>query len=322
MRDAPPLAGLRLALVGPGRVGSTLAAWAAGRGARLVRVAGRRPEAAEALAARLGGEAVALDRFESADCGLLLLAVADGALAEVAGTLAERPQAPVVLHTSGSLGASVLAPLAPGSGAGSATGSFHPLKAFPRPLPEPSDLARAAGTFYALDGTPEAVALGERLAAAFGGASGVVPEAARDVYHLGATVAAGGVATLLVSAGESTERLGLEPGLPESILRGYLALARSAVDALEAATAGLRPADGLGPAAITGPLARGDHQTFLREMESLRETLGTDDAPAPGRLALLCRLGLETVRLTAGDAEARTLEAALRARGLLPRESD
>lgn len=313
MREAPPLEGLRLGLVGPGRVGTTLAAWAVARGARLVRVAARRPEAAEALAARLGGEATVLDRFASGDCGLLLLAVADGALPAVARGLAARPQAPVVLHTSGSLGASVLAPLA-APGADSATGSFHPLQAFPRPLPEAADLARAAGTFYALDGSPEAVALGERLAAAFGGASGVVPEAARDVYHLGATVAAGGVATLLVSAGETIERLGLEPGLPEAIRRGYLALARSAVDALEAVEGAP------GPAAITGPLARGDHETFLREMESLRETLGGEAAPDGRRLALLCRLGLETVRLTAGDADACALEKSLRTRGLLPRQ--
>lgn len=317
MREAPPLAGLRLALVGPGRVGTTLAAWAVVRGARLVRVGGRRPEGVVALARPTGAEAAALGRFESGDCDLLLLAVADGALAEVAQTLAGRPQAPVALHTSGSLGASVLAPLADRS----ATGSLHPLKAFPRPLPDEEHLARAAGTFYALDGAPEAIALGARLAAAFGGVSGVVPEAARDVYHLGASVAAGGVATLLVSAGATTERLGLGPGLPESILRGYLALARSAVDALESA------AGGPGPAAITGPLARGDHATFLREMESLRDTLPIDgegnegDGNEAGRLALLCRLGLETVRLTAGDADARALEKSLRTRGLLPPES-
>jgi predicted short-subunit dehydrogenase-like oxidoreductase (DUF2520 family) len=288
------LSGLRLALVGPGRVGTTLAAWSALRGACLLRVGargvGRRPDA------------VPLDGFESADCDLLLVAVSDGALAEVATGLAGRPQAPVVLHTSGSLGTSVLSPLAEAS----STGCFHPLKAFPRPLPTAADLERSAGTFYALDGPPAAVALGERLAAAFGGVSGVVPEAARDLYHLGATVAAGGVATLVVSAGELASGLELPPDAAAAVRRGYLELARGALGALGDAEGS--------PAAITGPLARGDHATFLRELERLRSAGG---GAAPERLELLCRLGLETVRLTAGEPAARRLTDSLRQRGLL-----
>lgn len=309
------LTGLRLALVGPGRVGTTLTAWAALRGSHLVRVGARRPEAAQVEAP--GAEVVPLDRFESADCDLLLLAVADGALAEVAAGLAGRPQAPVVLHTSGSLGSSVLAPLAPEPDrpGGRAAGCFHPLKAFPRPLPAAADLERAAGTFYALDGPPAALALGERLAAAFGGVSGVVPEAARDLYHLGATVAAGGVATLVVSAGALAAELGLGDEASAAVRRGYLALARSALDAIEEA---LEADEESAAAGVTGPLARGDHATFLRELERLRSSAGGHaggEGPPP-RLGLLCHLGLETVRLTAGDPAARRLAEALRERGL------
>jgi predicted short-subunit dehydrogenase-like oxidoreductase (DUF2520 family) len=311
-----PVSGLRLAVAGPGRVGTTLAAWAALRGARLLRVGARRPEAAREAARTStwtsGAEAVALEVFESADCDLLLVAVADGALPEVAAGLAGRPQAPVVLHTSGSLGTSVLAPLARSGAAGSAAGCFHPLKAFPRPLVGTADLERAAGTFYALDGPPAAVALGERLAAAFGGVAGVVPEAARDLYHLGATVAAGGVATLVVSAGELASGLELPAEAAAAVRRGYLELARGALGALAEAS------EGDSAAAITGPLARGDHATFLRELERLRAA-GADagGGSAAGRLELLCRLGLETVRLTAGDPAARRLAETLRERGLL-----
>lgn len=305
---AADLADLRFCLVGPGRVGTSLASWALARGAHLVRVAGRRREPARELAERSrreanagggGAETVAveLSELESADCHLLLVAVTDGAVPQLAARLAGRPQAPVVLHTAGSLGASALHPLA-------GAGSFHPLKAFPRPLPE---LSEAAGTFFALDGAPAAVALGERLAAAFGGVSGVVPEAARDLYHLGATVAAGGVATLVSSSAGLVAGLGLEAGLPEAVLRGYVELARGALAALEREP---------GPGAITGPLARGDQATFLRELEALR-ALGRSAEPVDDRLALLCRLGVETVRLTAGDEAAHELAATLRERGLL-----
>jgi len=301
-----PLAGLALCLVGPGRVGSSLASWAVARGARLEAVAGRSVGPARELAERLGARAVALEALDSAGADLLLVAVADGAIAGVAELLARRPQAPVALHTSGALGASALGAL---ERAGSATGTLHPLRAFPRPLPDP---AAAAGTFFALDGAPAARALGERLAAAFGGTSGVVPEAARELYHLAASVAAGGTATLVASAAELARRL----GLPAGVAGGYLELARGALGELarEAARAEAEPARGgadLGRA-ITGPVARGDFATFLRELESLRRL----DGPEP-RVELLARLALETVRLARGGEEAGRLAGALESAGFL-----
>jgi predicted short-subunit dehydrogenase-like oxidoreductase (DUF2520 family) len=302
--DSHSLAGITFCLVGPGRVGESLAAWAVARGARLDAVAGRSPAPAAALAARLGGRAVAVEALASGGRDLLLVAVPDGAIAGLAGELAARPQATVALHTAGSLGASVLAPLRT---AGSAVGCFHPLKAFPHALPDP---AEGAGTFFALDGPAEALALGERLAVAFGGVSGVVPEGARDLYHLAASVAAGGVATLVASAGDLARSL----GLPDAVLRGYLELARGALRALgRELSAGARP-----ERAITGPLARGDAATFLRELEALRAA----GPPASRRVPLLCRLALETVRLTAGEASAADLAKALRARGFLDRPGD
>lgn len=308
---AAPLAGLSMSLVGPGRVGASLASWAVALGARLDAVAGRREGPAAELAARLGGRAVPpaeLAALDTAGSELLLLAVPDGALASLAETLARRPQAPVALHTAGALGASVLAPLTRvGLRPGSAAGSFHPLKAFPRPLP---DLSDAAGTFFALDGAPRARELGERLAAAFGGTSGEVPEELRDLYHLAASVAAGGVTTLVASAGDLARGL----GLPPAVSRGYVELARGAL-AETARGAALAPEDAPGlERTITGPAARGDFETLLRELESLARA----GDPAARRLPLLSRLALETARLTSGEEAAVRLHETLSARGLLP----
>ncbi|HEV7514783.1 MAG TPA: hypothetical protein VGR07_00645, partial [Thermoanaerobaculia bacterium] len=114
------LSGLTFSLVGPGRVGSSLAGWAVALGARLESVVGRSAGTAGLAGLATGGQ------------DLLLLAVPDGALAQVAAELARRPQARVVLHTSGSLPAAVLAPLRDPAGrlsqegGGSAVGSLHP----------------------------------------------------------------------------------------------------------------------------------------------------------------------------------------------------
>ena len=71
-----------------------------------------------------------------------------------------------------------------------------------------------------MDGDPEARDLAFRLAAAWGAEAAEVPAAARPLYHFAATLAAGGVVTLLAAAEEIAERL----GLPEAVTRGYLEL--------------------------------------------------------------------------------------------------
>jgi predicted short-subunit dehydrogenase-like oxidoreductase (DUF2520 family) len=220
----------------------------------------------------------ALPELETAGQDLLLVAVKDGAVADVAAVLARRPQARVVLHASGSLDAAVLAPLRPAS----AVGSLHPLKAFPRPLPDP---AEARGVFFALDGDPEALKLAGRIAAAWGGVSAEVPPETRPLYHFAATLAAGGVTTLLAAAAEIAGRL----GLPEAVARGYVELARGAVAAAGRTLEEGRPL----PTAITGPAARGDRETLARHLEALGRV-------APEKLPLAMFLALETLRQTGG----------------------
>jgi predicted short-subunit dehydrogenase-like oxidoreductase (DUF2520 family) len=273
-----PLLGLRFSLVGPGRVGTSLAAWAVAAGAELAAMAGR----AES------------DRIASAGQDLLLIAVPDGALAAVAEQLAARPQAAVALHTSGSRSAAVLAPL---RAAGAAPGGLHPLKAFPRPLPDPW---QARGVFFALDGDAAAQALAQRLVSAWGGVAGEVPPAARPLYHLAATLAAGGVATLLAAAGELAARA----GLPPAVATGYLELARGTVAAAMSAASPPGPAV---IAAVTGPVARGDLATFELHVEALR-------AAAPERLPLVLELARETLRQVAAGPGAGAGHHALLAR--------
>jgi len=249
-----PLAGLRFVLVGPGRVGESLASWALACGAHCLQVAGRSASGRTAeVARRLGAAAVATADCAASDADLALLAVPDAALPAVARQLAGRVRG-VALHAAGALGAAVLEPL---RSPACAVGTFHPLAAFPAPR---TGLAAARGIFFALDGDPEARALGRRLAAAFGGEAAVVPEEIRDLYHLAASLAAGGVATVLASALDLARRA----GVPEAARAGCGALARGA---LAAALAAAEPAT-----AITGPAVRGDLETVERQLAALAGT--------------------------------------------------
>lgn len=241
-------------------MGTSLALWLTAAGAELVAVARRDP--GRALDPRLPAvPRVALAELNSAGSDLLLLAVSDPALPDVAALLAEKPQARVALHVSGPLDASVLSPLARevGSSPGSVIGTLHPLRAFPTILPRP-----AAGTFYALDGDAEALLLGRRLAAAFEGQTVEVAGTARTLYHLAATLAAGGVTTVLAVLAELLE----SAGLPRALLAANLHLMDGALEAARQA-AREEAAPEAFDRAITGPAARGDVATLERQRAAL-----------------------------------------------------
>jgi len=247
-----PLAGVDFSLVGPGKVGSSLAHWIVSKGARLTSVAARSQASSRQLIDKLGGHFTSLERLSSADDDLLLVAVSDPALADVIQTLADCDQATVTLHTSGRFPGEILAALRRGD---RAIGSIHPLKAFPRVL---SSAAAAEGTVFGIDGDPKARALAQRLALACSGVPVEIPPSARSLYHLSATIAAGGVVTLLASTAELAETLELDP----AVIDGYLELARGAL--LQA-----RNSESVGDA-ITGPVARGDFQGHQAQIAELR----------------------------------------------------
>jgi predicted short-subunit dehydrogenase-like oxidoreductase (DUF2520 family) len=280
-----PLSGLRFSLVGPGRVGSSVARWLLARGATLGAVARRSGTRLPRWAATAGGRSSAVDGLDSTGDDLLLLAVPDPVLPEIVGRLAARPQARVALHVSGRLDAGTLAPLRAG---GSAVGSLHPLRAFPRPLPS---LAVARRTFLALEGDVAALALAGRVAAALPAPHAEVPSAVRPLYHLAATVAAGGTVTLLAGAMDLHRRA----GVPAAAAPGLVELARGALAAVEPA----------GPlAAVTGPVARGE-LTYLDQLAAVRETL-----PALHPLVIL--IALELLRLLAAEGPLTPSQVSLR----------
>lgn len=275
------LADLRFALVGAGRVGGSLAFWLAASGAELDTVAGRNSESAIELCRRLGGRPVALAELRSASLDLLVLAVPDHQLEPVVQSLSKHPQAKVVFHTAGALSAAVLAPLA---ASGSSVATFHPLKAFPRTLSNPSD---AQGVVFSLDGDARALELAARLLRAWDAVGVAVPPEKRRLYHFAASVAAGGVVTLVALAAEISRRL----DLPPAVAAGYLALAQGA----------LREVDPNQPSgAITGPAARGDVGAVSAALTEL-------NVQAPDLVPFAVSLLLQTLRQleNEGDSPAR-----------------
>ena len=176
-----------------------------------------------------------------ADPTLVLLAVPDGAIAEAARAV---PSGPVVGHCSG---ATTLEPL---TAAGHRALSLHPLMTVPA-----GRAATFAGAGAAVAGSDEAaLAAARALAERLGMVPVTVADGDRAAYHAAASIAS----NFLVTLESAAERVAATAG----VTRAQLApLVRATVDNWAA----------LGPAALTGPIARGDAATVARHRAALGE---------------------------------------------------
>jgi predicted short-subunit dehydrogenase-like oxidoreductase (DUF2520 family) len=200
-----------------------------------VRVVGT-GRAGSAIAARLAqrGLRVTAGRDALADADLVVLAVPDGAIPEVAGRV---PPGPWLAHVSG---ATPLAALDPHR----RRFSVHPLQTLSRERgPEQLDGAWAAVTAE----SPEAA--GRWLAETLGLRPFPLADADKPLYHAGAAIASNFLVTLYRAAARLLEASGappeaLVPLMERTIENGF---------------------------ALTGPIARGDWSTVDAHLRALEE---------------------------------------------------
>lgn len=252
MADQPaPSAALRtgssVGVVGAGRVGAVLAAKFRAAGHPVVGVSGRSPASRLRIQTLLAGVATLspAEVVERAD--IVLIAVPDDALAEVAQSLAPhvRP-GQVVMHTSGRHGLAVLAPMVV---AGARAIAFHPAMTF---TGTDVDLDRSCA--YGLTAQPADRAVAEALVAELGGTPEWIDDADRIGYHAALSHGANHLNTLVSQAMDLLRVAGVDD--PSAVLRPLL-------------TASLDNALAYGDAALTGPVARGDINTVRAHTETL-----------------------------------------------------
>lgn len=245
---------MQVALVGCGRVATSLALALLRRKdetwrptAFFVRdpASPRAHEAAAATGLQVQPLARAAARVDSET--LLLIAVADRAIADVAAALAAQGVHPAgAAHTAGSMGQEALAALA---ASGVPTGSIHPLQTVAQPDPDVF-----TGAWCCVDGDAALRLVLEALASALGMQPFSVPADARPRYHAAAVLASNALVALAAAAAEAMPLSdGLSPLLP---------LMRRTLANLE--HMGL-------PNALTGPVERGDLTTIRRHLEALRD---------------------------------------------------
>ncbi len=190
-------------------------------------------------------------------CQVALLAVRDSALAEVAAQLgAAAASPPIVLHTAGALSAHQ--PFAGLTVKPRACALFHPMRAI-------SGLAADAdfrGSTFAVQGDDEACKIALLLVEKLGAQALMLPDTtdAHARYHAACALTANHTLGLVARAMELLASTGVDRGI-----------GRSALAQLFLSSARNLQVQGL-PAALTGPISRGDFETVEKHLRALGAT--------------------------------------------------
>jgi predicted short-subunit dehydrogenase-like oxidoreductase (DUF2520 family) len=202
------------------------------------------------------------------DADVVLLCVPDGEIATAAAALEHRADGPLVGHCSGATTLDVLAP--------HEAFSLHPLMTVPANGP-----SQLAGASAAIAGTtPHARGVAHQLALHLGLTPIDVAEEDRAAYHAAASIASNFLITLEAAA----ERLATDAGVDRHAL---VPLVRATVENWAS----------MGPErALTGPIARGDEETVIRQRHAIA-------IRSPDLLPLFDALAEATRKLASSNAD-------------------
>lgn len=198
--------------------------------------------------------ALAPDAISLLAAHVVLFTTPDDALPSIVHSLAQMGgsswRGKIVLHTSGTLDRTALAPLAR---LGAATGSLHPMQAFSGTI-----LPKLTGITFAIEGDAKARRAAQAIARELGGSPVIIASRDKPVYHATAVLTCGSAYPLIESSLQMLEHMGFTR---RRALHTLLPLTRQMLDNVER----------LGPrAAWTGPLSRGDYAIIAKHAKALR----------------------------------------------------
>jgi predicted short-subunit dehydrogenase-like oxidoreductase (DUF2520 family) len=275
----PHPAQLAVGVVGAGRTGTAMAAALGRAGHRVVAASAVSQASIQRVAARLPGVPVLRPEEVIERAGLVLLTVPDDALAGLVAGLAATDvplEGKLIAHASGRYGLDVLEPVV---AKGALPLAMHPVMTFTGRV---EDEARMNGISFGVTAPALLRPVAEVLVVEMGGEPVFIAEDRRGLYHAALANAANHLVTLVTASAEMLGTAGVAD--PSAMLAPLL------YAALENALA-------YGPAALTGPVARGDAQTVAAHVAAIK-------AAAPEMLGSYLALA----RLTADQAlAARTL---------------
>lgn len=267
-------ASLSVVLIGCGAVGTSLGFLLARKGYRIAALFSRNRKKALAAKDFIGQGKVLSSPASAAKLGdVVLLTTPDDAIRKVAEEVAQAGGAKkgtLFLHCSGNFPSTILSSL---SKRGATIASLHPLKSFA----DPREAVRTMrGTFCCFEGDAGALPAVKKMILDLGGRPLAVEREGKVLYHAGASVVSNFSVAILGAGIDLLTRGGVGK---EEAFTALLSLLKGTVKNLE--EIGL-------PAALTGPIARGDATVVSAHLKELSRK-------APRLLPLYRVLGLETL---------------------------
>jgi predicted short-subunit dehydrogenase-like oxidoreductase (DUF2520 family) len=247
---------MKVAIVGPGRLGQAMGRLLLDAGEPVSLVAARQLSRARKAARFIGGGmAITLKDQRLADADVILITTSDAAIRIVANRIAKYRKdwsGRIVLHTCGSLPASVLDAFRK---RGAAVGSLHPYQTIPSPQ---AGVRNLKGCYWAVEGDLRAVAVSRQWVKLLGGKSFSIAPEYKPLYHLSAFL----VCPTTVALMDCSERLLQQAGVPKKVIRPMLGkfVSETVNNFVEA---GARKS-------LTGPAVRGDWATLQRHIAHLQ----------------------------------------------------
>ncbi len=242
-------------IVGPGRVGQALGKLLHRARVDVRYVAGRDLGKARKAAQFIGsGEGVLLSDARLAEPKVLLVTSGDAALGNLSSALVRLRtdwHGKVVLHTSGSIPASVLSPFRERR---AAIGSMHPFQTVPDAAAGAKSLVDC---FWGIEGDTQAVEISTRWVKALGGVPFRIDPLRKTLYHASAFLACAGVVTLLSESAALLKLAGVPAEIAEPMLVQFAA---------ETLT---NFAERGAQSALTGPVSRGDWDVVRKHLDAL-----------------------------------------------------
>ena len=237
----------RVGIIGTGVVGSALALLLGEKGYKITAVFSKSGASAAKLAAELGCRQASSAEEVVSLAKIIFLTTPDRVIGSLAAELRKTNtvlRGKTFFHMSGAFPAEELKPL---SESGAAIGSIHPLQSF---ASTEVAIQNLPGSFYALQGDEEALALAVEIVDKLGGKSFKIRKEDKPLYHMGASVASNYLVALIDYAINIYQHIGMKP---EEALGALLPLIRGTLTNIEK----------LGTVqALTGPIARGDAETI------------------------------------------------------------
>ena len=259
-----------VAVLGAGRLGSSLAIALDKAGYTVAAITSRQPTHREWLNSHIT-TGIVVENVQTAVnvANIVFITGPDAYIEKICSGVKWRSHQ-AVIHCAGAMS---LAPLDTARVAGAQTGGFHPLQTFPTI----DSYERLQDVSFAIESaSPELLGWLRILAEDLGGSAFQIESSQRAAYHASAVMACGLLSGLTGLSAEMWEPLGIER---TDALRRLIPLLRATVDALDE--------KGL-PHAITGPFVRGDIETITMHLEATaNKSIGIRNAYAALALASL-----------------------------------